>query len=65
MIDLKCATWRKSQRSNSGDACVEVANLADGVAVRDSKNPAGDALAFDRAGWKAFSGKAKAGQFDR
>lgn len=33
--------WRKSQRSGAqGDACVEVAALAEGIAVRDSKAPA-------------------------
>jgi hypothetical protein len=42
-------------RTNAGD-CVEVAvNLPGVVAVRDSKDPQGPALAFTRAGWPAFA----------
>ncbi|MEU8803332.1 DUF397 domain-containing protein [Spirillospora sp. NPDC048819] len=33
-------TWRKSSHSDeTGGHCVEVANLPDGVAIRDSKAP--------------------------
>ncbi|MFC0002783.1 DUF397 domain-containing protein [Micromonospora siamensis] len=55
-MDLNDARWRKSTRSNgSGGACVEVAdNLPGVVAVRDSKDPAGPALAFAPAAWRAF-----------
>ncbi|MEO3924851.1 DUF397 domain-containing protein [Micromonosporaceae bacterium B7E4] len=56
MADLTGAQWRKSTRSgdNGGD-CVEVAdNLADVVAVRDSKDQAGPALAFSPYVWSAF-----------
>lgn len=66
MSDLSGAVWRKSTRSggNGGD-CVEVArNLPGVVAVRDSKNPAGPALAFTPAEWRAFIGGAKDGEFD-
>lgn len=48
--------WRKSSRSNTQD-CVEVAFPASQVAVRDSKN-VGPALAFPRASWTVFLGKA-------
>ncbi|MFI5484878.1 DUF397 domain-containing protein [Micromonospora echinaurantiaca] len=50
------ARWRKSTRSDpDGGNCVEVAdNLAGVVAVRDSKDPAGPALTFDPAAWRAF-----------
>ncbi len=55
-MDLTGAAWRKSSRSsaNGGD-CVEVAdNLPGVVGVRDSKDPAGPALAFVPAAWRAF-----------
>ncbi|MGC4788424.1 DUF397 domain-containing protein [Micromonospora sp. DT178] len=56
MADLTGAQWRKSTRSSSnGGACVEVAdNLPGVVAVRDSKDPAGPALTFAPAAWRAF-----------
>ena len=47
--------WRKSSRSAQGDTnCVEVAFIVDSVGVRDSKNAAGPALAFDRTAWRDF-----------
>ncbi|MFV2101639.1 DUF397 domain-containing protein [Micromonospora sp. LOL_024] len=56
MADLSDAQWRKSTRSGSnGGDCVEVAdNLSGIVAVRDSKDPAGPALAFAPAAWARF-----------
>lgn len=64
-IDLTSAKWRKSSRSGGGNAsCVEVADLAAAVAVRDSKNPSGPALAFARPSWAAFACKVKAGEFN-
>jgi hypothetical protein len=56
MVDLTGAQWRKSTRSGSnGGNCVEVAdNLADVVAVRDSKDQAGPVLAFPPYAWSAF-----------
>ncbi|WP_405116391.1 DUF397 domain-containing protein [Micromonospora sp. NBC_01405] len=52
------ARWRKSTRSGSnGGDCVEVAdNLPGIVAVRDSKDPDGRALAFPTATWTTFVG---------
>jgi hypothetical protein len=55
-MDLTNAIWRKSRRSgSSGGNCVEVAdNLPGVVGVRDSKDPAGLALTFGPAAWRAF-----------
>ncbi|MEU8112679.1 DUF397 domain-containing protein [Micromonospora sp. NPDC048947] len=55
-MDLTNATWRKSRRSgSSGGNCIEVAdNLPGVVCVRDSKDPAGPALTFGPAAWRAF-----------
>ena len=48
--------WRRSRRSGTSGACVEVAGVADGVlAVRDSKNPQGARLAFSAAAWQQFT----------
>ncbi|MFC0004528.1 DUF397 domain-containing protein [Micromonospora siamensis] len=55
-MELTGARWRTSTRSsgNGGD-CVEVAdNLPGVVAVRDSKDRSGPALAFPPAAWRAF-----------
>jgi uncharacterized protein DUF397 len=65
-MDLSCSTWRKASRSNSnGGACVEVTrNLADAVAVRDSKDPDGPKLFFAPEDWHMFTASVKAGRFD-
>jgi hypothetical protein len=61
--DIKGAIWRKSSYSgDNGGACVEVAaNLPGVVAVRDSKNPSGQALAFAPPAWGAFVAAIKSG----
>ncbi|MCA1606633.1 MAG: DUF397 domain-containing protein [Acidobacteria bacterium] len=43
--------WRTSSYSGN---CVEVAPAADGVLVRDSKDPAGPTLGVTTAQWRAF-----------
>lgn len=65
-MDLHSARWRKSSRSSGGGNgdCVEVADLGEAVAVRDSKHPEGTALIFTSAEWMAFLAGVKGGEFD-
>lgn len=62
--DMTRAVWRKSTYTGNTGNCVEVADLDSSVGVRDSKNPTGPALVFDREAFAAFIGATKAGQFD-
>ena len=60
-------TWRKSSRSgggSNGSNCIEVADSAARVYVRDSKNPSGGTLAVTPAAWSAFSEAVKMGALD-
>ena len=44
-MDLSTVKWRKASRSSSnGGNCVELARIADTVAIRDSKDPDGPKL---------------------
>ncbi len=64
-IDFSDALWRKSSYSNGQANCVEAAAIGqDGrfVAVRDSKAPAGPALAFRPSAWRRFTADVKAGR---
>lgn len=56
--------WRKSSYSGAENACVKVADLPGGAAVRDSKDPTGPALKFTAAQWAAFTAGVRAGEFD-
>ncbi|MEW2355486.1 DUF397 domain-containing protein [Spirillospora sp. NPDC029432] len=53
--------WRKATRSSQGtsEQCVEVAQLADGIGVRDSKDPHGPRLLLSREAFKEFSAALK------
>lgn len=59
-------SWQKSSYSgNGGGNCVEVArNLPSVVAVRDSKDPSGLALALTPSAWQGFIAEVKAGRHD-
>ncbi len=46
--------WRKSSYSDNGADCVEVAFAEEAVAARDSKDPDGPVLVFERKCWSAF-----------
>ncbi|WP_030911048.1 DUF397 domain-containing protein [Streptomyces sp. NRRL F-5126] len=52
--DLEDANWITSSYSNGGGNCVEVAELAHAVAIRDSKNPTGPALTLSRHAFAAL-----------
>ena len=57
--------WRKSSHSGANGHCVEIAEPAGEVAVRDSKDRSGPLLTFDRGGWRDFVAGVRAGEFDR
>lgn len=61
--DLTGAVWR-SGSGTAGGPCVEVARLETGVAVRDSRRPAGPVLFFTVDEWDAFVNGARDGEFD-
>jgi hypothetical protein len=63
VADLTNAVWHKSSESINGD-CVEVAVLAEDIAVRDSKDPEGPVLRFSPEAWKTFVRGSKDGAFD-
>ncbi|MCE7081447.1 DUF397 domain-containing protein [Streptomyces sp. ST2-7A] len=46
--------WRKSSYSNGGEACVEVAPIPGGLAVRDSKDTAVPGLNLSAPAWNTF-----------
>jgi hypothetical protein len=58
----QAGAWRKSSYSNPSGNCLEAAELAGGVALRDSRLPGGPALVFSRAAWDAFVGDVKRGR---
>ena len=54
------AAWRTSSHSEANGDCIEVARPAPGmIAVRDSKDPGGSALAFPSVHWTAFTAALK------
>jgi hypothetical protein len=62
---LDGAVWRKSERSNSQGACVELARLNSAtVAMRNSRDPRGTALIYPADAVRAMVSALRAGDFD-
>ncbi|HZZ55368.1 MAG: DUF397 domain-containing protein [Trebonia sp.] len=62
---LDGAVWRKSERSNSQGACVELARLDSAtVAMRNSRDPKGTALIYPADAVRAMVSALRAGDFD-
>jgi Domain of unknown function (DUF397) len=62
---LDGAVWRKSERSNSQGACVELARLdSTTVAMRNSRDPKGTALIYPADAVRGMVSALRAGDFD-
>jgi hypothetical protein len=62
---LDGAAWKKSERSNSQGACVELARLdAATVAMRNSRDPEGAALIYPAEAVRAMVSALRGGEFD-
>jgi hypothetical protein len=61
---MRVGGWRKSSYSSAANsACTEVASLAAGFAVRDSKDPAGPVVFVEFAEWRRFVADIRTGRF--
>ncbi|GGX95110.1 DUF397 domain-containing protein [Streptomyces fructofermentans] len=59
------SAWFKSSYSSGAEGnCVEAADIAPEVGIRDSKNKAGAPLVFRRSSWTAFVASVSAGALD-
>ncbi|KIF73635.1 hypothetical protein QR77_05890 [Streptomyces sp. 150FB] len=66
-VDLTTAVWVKSDMSNGGDNCLEVAFVDDVVALRDSVDvgePDAKVLVVSRQDYNFFVKSVQAGQRD-
>jgi hypothetical protein len=62
---LDGAVWKKSERSNSQGACVELARLDSAtVAMRNSRDPQGTALIYPADAVRAMVGALRSGEFN-
>jgi hypothetical protein len=64
MIDTTGMTWRTSSFTNGGGNCVEVADLPDGVLVRDTKDRTRPPFHCSAHAWRAFVQAVRAGEFE-
>ena len=55
--------WSRASRCASS-GCVEARVIGDEVAVRNSKDPDGPTVSYDRQEWATFVAAVKAGEFD-
>ncbi|MFJ9445919.1 DUF397 domain-containing protein [Kitasatospora sp. NPDC101235] len=62
--EISARGWHKSSYSAQANDCVETGLVVSsgGVAVRDSKDPQGPALAFPTDAWTAFITAIKTGE---
>lgn len=58
-MDRQGFNWRKASYSNGSGDCVEAADAASVVLVRDTKTRDGGTLAFTADAWRAFTGSLK------
>lgn len=56
--------WYKSTYSDPQGSCVEILNDTRVVQVRDSKDPTGPVLTFDRPSWDSLINGVRSGEFD-
>lgn len=60
--DIRHARWRTSTRCDA-NSCVEVAVLAEIVAIRNSADPDGPVLMFSRDAWRGLLSCIREGEF--
>ena len=66
-MDVERLAWRKSTFSgdqDNGEGCVEVAAVAAGVAVRDTKDRSLAPHVYAGSTWRALLGAVRAGELD-
>jgi Domain of unknown function (DUF397) len=57
---METMNWRKSTYSSgNGGECIEVADRASSVLVRDTKDRSGPALQFTASAWRRFAERVK------
>ena len=60
--EVAAAGWRNGEGDQTN--CVEIAELPDRTAIRDSKDPTGPVLALTHRQWRAFLDCIQTEQFD-